>query len=70
MAESGRTGTGKATTTMAHVAVVNDWLPVRGFHHGPEPKGAPIKWPQIRLQSIPLANSLHAATERQRSAMN
>jgi len=37
------------------VAGVIDWLPVRGFHHGPVRQGRPEKRPQIRLQSVLLA---------------
>jgi hypothetical protein len=46
---------GKPTTKMAHEAVSTIGSPVRGFHHGPEPNGAPEKRPQIRLQSVLLA---------------
>jgi hypothetical protein len=37
--------------------------PVRGFHHGPEPQGAPEKRPQIRLQSLLLATLAHCPHE-------
>jgi hypothetical protein len=31
----------KPTTTLAFEAGVINWLPVRGFHHGPRPPRAP-----------------------------
>ncbi len=40
---------------MASKAGVIDWLPVRGFHHGPRRLERPEKRPQIRLQSVLLA---------------
>ena len=40
---------------MAFKAGVIDWLPVRGFHHGPRRLERPEKRPQIRLQSVLLA---------------
>ena len=44
---------GQPITTVALEAVVIDWLPARGFRHGPELPGAPTKRPEIRLQSAP-----------------
>jgi len=41
---------------VAFEAGVIDWLPVRGFHHGPVRQGRPEKRPQIRLQSVLLAH--------------
>jgi hypothetical protein len=40
---------------VAFEAGVIDWLPVRGFHHGPRRQERPEKRPQIRLQSVLLA---------------
>jgi hypothetical protein len=48
---------GKPTTMMTCEAVSTIGSPVRGFHHGPEPKSAPEQRPQIRLQSVLLANT-------------
>src|SRR5262249_6970610 len=36
-------------TTLAFAGRRHDWLPARGFHHGPEL--APLKRPKIRVQS-------------------
>lgn len=42
---------GKPRTIVALEAAVNDWLPVCGFRHGPEPSRLHPKRPEIRLQS-------------------
>jgi hypothetical protein len=39
----------KPGTTLAFAGRRNDWLPARGFHHGPE--FTPLKRPKIRVQS-------------------
>jgi hypothetical protein len=56
---TGRTGAGTAENNFGLRGRCIDWLPARGFRHGPERSGAPSMRPEIRLQS---ARFPHRAT--------
>jgi hypothetical protein len=60
----------KPITLVASEAVVTDWLPARGFHHGREWRQRSTNRPKIRLQSDPhITIVMSAAVERNTALM-